>query len=395
MHQSPDIVTDRFGKQQTSSYPVPRPDGTPETRVTRSNTIHTISLNVSNVSQLWREVIHHEARGLNNHSDRVSGFNLERSVSYDQHQLQLPGSWPPPVLNAKDQWLGPVDAAWLSSSPESVTSSKTNFDLGATQLDHKAWPFCLNWSLDATMKDPYATNYATKDASIQTSGSYGSDTDTTVWSGYHRHNSVSPIVNIPGQFCTSPQTMNLFQPNPLSDAIESSLARLAISPTPIGSEIAFKKNNIDNSTNLLAKSSFTSRLTKQLEKHQAREDRLAASRIQSQPVFDKSRIYVPSFSRPSFFPVQTDSVYAQDLDTVDKVNKASTGRIKTELYKTEMCRNWEEKGFCDYNDFRHDQGGRQASASTYSTSKGRGSLLQRVGFIPREEPARREHRRRY
>lgn len=347
MFNSPDAARHHLGKQSAASYP----HSASGSRPARSNTVHTFPPNLSNVSQLWGEDVHHNARRSSDQGDPNPRMAFQHSFRSEYFELPLPRSWPPPTSNGHENWLGPVDGARLSSSPESVASSKTNLDLGSSHLDPHAWSFCPTWSLDASLKDLDAISHAMKDVSIQTSPSlddaqstYGSNPDADVWTGHSYHSSISTVVNDPGHFSNSTQTNNLFQPNLLSDAIESSLARLAIASAPIGSDLAFEKTIVDVSSQILAKSPRTSRLTKQLEKHQARQNRLAAARSDSQQAYNNKRFYIHTSRSPSFFPVETEPVYAQDRSA------AVPSKIKTELYKTELCRNWEEKGFCDYNE---------------------------------------------
>lgn len=362
MDTGPSAAFDPVRFLSNIAYPLPKPHHVVTSQKTHVSPALPPPLKNPEISQIWKADARRDARRLDelfdNELELLGRLNLTSSNDHDarkQLQYRAP-TWPCVSLSEDGQqqqqqqqpWLS-NDAA-LSSSPGSEVSYQScpnpNFQrpaiLGMSTQGHAAkdgpseWAFHSSWPATAqNLPPPF---YSDIGAEFRTSPSpdsaYGSDTNSSGPSSYDRQASFSPIHQQAG--LTPIESMHMQQlglyNNHERNELTSSQAQHQTSQAPGGSELSAAKVDNAASSKFLATSSQASMLVSHLHSQCGLQ-------------YGKS---MTNFIPVGFLLVQTDADHSNDWQALGSFDGPSPKNRKMELYKTEMCRNWEEKGSCEY-----------------------------------------------
>ncbi|EST07612.2 Zinc finger, CCCH-type [Kalmanozyma brasiliensis GHG001] len=352
-------------------YTLPKPSTFGAKHSGQESRSFTSSHSFFDFTDAWRERIRQSDR----RPDDVVRTNSQLEVSDISRFLQNPtgptNAWPVASqgFSTRRSWLDGNDI-FSSSSPTSEVSDPSNTRASQsisprTSIGSQDWEFCPTWSLNNAAKDFVPTKKAetagecfsfssqsqamSNNPFVLGSGSYPTPQSTyaahqqrTDFNAFRHTQAVSP-----------PRALTSYnKPYINSQGFESQPAPQA----PIGSR----------APRLISSNPFPTAYT----------PTFGSSCVQHSQVQSEQRWQIDSQPRPSFFPVPSPPAPAPVLGswnapravvapprldaghghwngssgTTHEPRGPSPFNHKTELYKTELCRNWEEKGFCYYGD---------------------------------------------
>lgn len=309
---------------------------------------------VSAIGQARREDVRPASQILDDEIHRLGRLSLEEQPYPGILTQRHAYSWPLPVPQGRNEMnLRPLATAANEASRRSLSPpcapTAPHTSRAAVKDALYAWPFCPDWSLDvnsqAAAKEPRAAVYADTGAAFRKSpaldSSLGSDTESSGPSTYDRGASMSPVNKQPGDFPALPDPRCLaglgFPEYTMSSQGASTSQLLQNSFNPLGADFGTGHNlaSLDATSRLLAACSHESFLINQMQDNQP---------WQYGQTYDSMRpTHVGGFLTS---PVQNPHL-RQWRNTSIPEGPSAKNR-KQELYKTEMCRNWEEMGQCEY-----------------------------------------------
>ncbi|SPO24828.1 uncharacterized protein UTRI_01820_B [Ustilago trichophora] len=343
------------------AYPLPKPHHVVTSQRTHVSPALPPPLKNPEISQIWKADARRDARCLDTWVDDelelLGRLNLNSSNGDDARKqlgYRTPALTPVSLSDngQERQQQQPClsSGAALSSSPKSAVSYQScpNLNiprpasLAVSAQGHTAqegpseWAFRTNWQVDArNLPSPFHPDIgADIRASPSSDSAYGSDTDSSGPSSYGRQASFSPIHQRAG--LTAIDTLHMqqlgFYNTRERNESTSSQGQQQTSQNPIRSELCPDKVDTAASPKLLAASSQASMLVSQLHSQRGLQ-------------YGKS---MSNFIPVGLLLVQTDANHSNDWHAMGSFDGPSPKNRKMELYKTELCRNWEEKGSCEY-----------------------------------------------
>lgn len=326
---------------------ISKPLPVPTSKVVHGSATLPPPQNHPDISQLWREDVRRAARILDNELGQYKHLSLADSKQVKQPVFQQATSWPPAGHRRDNAWPWLNDTTRLSSSPLSddsgtvmasfsarnnVTSPQSTGSINAED-GNKAWAFCPSWSLDHTPQDPRVPKDANTGSRFYASPTpdiaYESDTDSSGNSNYGGLAPMSPNPSQPESLYNILGTANAQQSSTFRNHEHNktvpSFDMHQLSQALFASDKSINTNSTDTSSRLLVSASRESMLTSQL-----------------------ARTSMQTFVPIGFMLFENQIEYPHYSRDTKRLGGPVPWNRKTELYKTEMCRNWEERGVCEY-----------------------------------------------
>lgn len=310
------------------------------------------------ISQIWSADVRRASRRLDNELEVFDRLSLKETAPAEQPTRSSALSWPPLANNDNDAWLWLSETSKVSSprTDQLLTQTSSNGSplrvkdapLWASPVSDEA-PLSLasfpSWSLDSALQASSFSAYSDIGADFRGSPTPdsvdGSDSDSSGPSSCGRQASLSPIPapqRREDRFAhtqTYEQQIEVCRDTERASFSSASFSPRQISPVPIGFQKPTDDAAVKPATQLLATSSPQSMLLNQL--HVQHGFHVADSAGQTGAFIPVGFLYVPSHATtPGEWQAQRGWT------------GPSFRNRKSELYKTEMCRNWEEKGSCEY-----------------------------------------------
>lgn len=312
------------------------------------------------ISQIWKADALRASQRLEHSLNLLARLNLDDSTSLRQLTPQYALSWPPAGSRVKDEWrwlddFEPKIASTTSpsgshplSSPSMPGAAETPL-LSATRHNHQEWASFSGWALSPAQYDAHAPVGGLTQTAFRSSPSpdsvFGSDTDSSEASTYGFPASLSPVPlsQMEGSFgkqnFMAKEQVELYRD--ARDAVMNSrFDPTQISPVPVSLPPAHVRVDNGRAPLLLARASSESKLTNELQ-------------IQQGFRYDQHRNPVQNFIPVGYFvvherPDDPSQVCSPRRFEARSPEGPSPNNRKRELYKTEICRNWEEKSSCEY-----------------------------------------------
>nr|CDI52521.1 metal-dependent hydrolase [Melanopsichium pennsylvanicum 4] len=299
------------------------------------------------IGQIWDENVRRANRRLVDEIELLNRLVFEGQAHHRQqtsfHAFTWPNSDPD---DGSDQTWPSNPARLLSSSPISAVSNDTGRSLtsplspdsdGSTESNSNEWTFHPNWSFEPSSLDHHNPEYNdSRTTSHPLRESY-----SNVQAGSINSSSGQWAGQLGAPTYQGPDLHSFAEPQRQQLGLYSCTENSGSPSTPLAIRGFRVSKSYDTSSitapQLLAKGASTaSELTTQLEEW---------------PELTKHGLHIPTQPNPYalYYDAQTQPCYPVELHlTCNGRYGPSPTNKKVELYKTEMCRNWEEKGDCYY-----------------------------------------------
>ncbi|TKY86802.1 hypothetical protein EX895_004443 [Sporisorium graminicola] len=309
-------------------------------------------LNILDLIEVWREDVLRASQRLNEQVHWLSPLKLSEPVSQQQPHSPFAQSWTEPGLGRDKSWPWMDETPIFSSSPafdvSSQSTARARQSLNAFDpIESQGWPSFPSWDLSAAaardvslVNEAHAGIYKGKltpqslhsctIASVTSQGQYHTQTHIPYRVGQRFSFPTRSTSVVPHQGSTSfgsvRTTFDTFtSPGPMLQVPIGS--GLATTPVPVSDLRNLPPASLDYSSN-------TPSCT-------------TPSEWQHGPAVQPLNSFFPNSS--SVVP-PTTAPRGVVYDKKGAPAQPAPFNRKSELYKTEMCRNWEEKGYCFYKE---------------------------------------------
>ncbi|SJX61733.1 uncharacterized protein SRS1_12717 [Sporisorium reilianum f. sp. reilianum] len=321
------------------SFPLPRPHLFPPLQERHNSAPAKSGLNILDVTDIWREDVRRASQRLDEQINQLSQLKLSDPVPLAQPHSFFAQSRPESGLGRDKTWPWMEEIPNLSSSPVSDISSANTTRASQspdafTPFEPQAWPSFPSWDMNVAASSlPNDTQtFIAPHGRFSPDSLHGSTTVSTSSHGsLHTQDLFLKQQQQGLDFVNHTRPVAPHQVSTSFGAVRTHFDPFApAGPSPqaaVGSGVAPKAVPIQNGFNLLPASLSPWSITQPNSPPQS--SFFPGNAAVVQPTLAPSNIAHGKKASP---------------------NEPAPFNRKSELYKTEMCRNWEEKGYCFYKD---------------------------------------------
>lgn len=329
------------------TFPLPKPHPIPSLQSRHRSAPVKSSLNILDFTDTWREEVRRSSQRLDDSIRTYGQLGLSDPVPAPQPRLPLVPSWPDSALGRDKNW------PWIGENPNLSTSSVSDISsadpVRALQspdsfspVESQTWPSFPSWDMSAAAAQDFRLDthaFGAPQGRFSPDSLGGPTITSTSSNGQHQRQTYEFLPKQQqGGFNSLAETSSV---TPYQGSIPISNMRTTFDPfasassmpqAPIGSGSPTKRVAADNAA---SDWSVTHPRTPSLKDWQHGQGGQPASSF-----FPSN----PAAIQPATVPRNTMH------DKKAAPGKPAPFNRKKELYKTEMCRNWEEKGYCFYEE---------------------------------------------